>query len=798
MSRTLRLVAALVVAMLPSTTVFAAPGVQPTLPCDEVVWNEAIQTPKTLRRCDSPSVSIASDAPAVARAFLEANHTALDLSSNLDELGLISVKHGLASSHVTFQQTLAGLPVYGAYVTVHLGRDNDIQVIHYRLLPQLDVDTTGDQITAVEAVQQARQAINFAAPRTSSAAPERLVHPTSSTEGRVVWRVMVPAAEPQGDWEVLVDAATGEVVKRYNRLVMDRGQVYDPAPSRPSGLRWLWTQARPDLRTLDLQGLDDSGWLRGEFVDVTQPEGYRSAAAFSPAGDFRFAPEDPRFEEVMVYHYVDTTQRHIQSLGYSDSNRPPNGIRDRVTFVSPHWFEHDQSFYSVSDDSLHFGDGGIQDAEDPDVIVHEYAHALTHDQVPYWGGGGMEAIGEGFGDYLAATRFAATSDDPACIAEWDSRAYLSSPPYCLRRVDRDRQFPIDVSGDSHADGEIWSRVLWDVRAAAGATIADTLALESNFYLPPAATLVEAGQALLDADEALYDSAHRPVIRQALVARGLLPMQAPTVSDPDGGETLQPGALARLSWQAGTDLPVGYEVQVSLDAEAVGARMDRFDGDSLPDGYTSFGNEPWQVDQGAAHTGAVDHGQSSSLALAVDVKQPGPLSFRYRVNGEPTYDVFEFLVDGQSYLAASGENGWDEFRADLPAGQHELTWRFRRDSTLGTGQNRAWIDDVRIENASLAHWEDVEFEPSDASGTTATWEAPREPSQTARVRVRAKLGDIASAWDTSDRSFVIDEPTAVRLSLFAADTGGTTWVPWGVAAAACSAAVAAWRRRTSRR
>ena len=146
----------------------------------------------------------------------------------------------------------------------------------------------------------------------------------------------------------------------------------------------------------------------------------------------------------------------------------------------------------------------------------------------------MEAIGEGFSDYLAASRFASTSVDPACIAEWDSRAYVTTAPYCLRRVDRDRQYPIDVTGDPHTDGEIWSRVLWDLRQPLGPSTADTLALESNFYLPPAASLTDAGRALLDADANLYDGVHEPTIRQALMARGLIALSAPRLIGPDGG------------------------------------------------------------------------------------------------------------------------------------------------------------------------------------------------------------------------------------------------------------------------
>ena len=302
---------------------FGAPAVQPVLPCAEVVWNDVTDTPDTLRQCDMPPFTSSGDPSGTARAFLAAHHTALGLSGGLEELKPVAVKHGLNSSHVTFQQTIDTLPVFDAYVTFHLDRDGAIQVVHYRLLPRLRVDATRASVTAVEAVQQARQAINFAAPRASSAAPELMVLPESSTAGRVVWRVMVPAAEPQGDWEVLVDAATGKVVKRYNRLVMDRGQVFDPAPARQPGLLWRWAQTRPALRTEELLGLDGSGWLRGEYVDVTQPEGYRPATAYSPSGDFRYSPDDPRFEEVMVYHYIDATQRYVQSLGYSNANTPP-------------------------------------------------------------------------------------------------------------------------------------------------------------------------------------------------------------------------------------------------------------------------------------------------------------------------------------------------------------------------------------------------------------------------------------------------------------------------------------------
>jgi hypothetical protein len=254
-------------------------------------------------------------------------------------------------------------------------------------------------------------------------------------------------------------------------------------------------------------------------------------------------------------------------------------------------------------------------------------------------------------------------------------------------------------------------------------------------------------------------------------------------DPNGGESLEPNALARLAWQPGSDVPSIYDVQVSVNADITGTRLDRFDADRLPDGYTTFGSEPWRVEAGTIRTGAIEHNQTSSLVLAVELAQAGDLSFRYRLSSELGWDTLEFLVDGRPTLEASGEVAWTEHQVPLTAGQHQLTWRYRRDSTLGGGDNRAWVDDVRVENASLAQWQDVATTPGEAGEASAQWRTPEQASQSAKVRVRSRLGNVASPWKASDRSFVIDEPTSVGLSLFEAGSERSRWVPWAALALA---------------
>jgi hypothetical protein len=52
---------------------------------------------------------------------------------------------------------------------------------------------------------------------------------------------------------------------------------------------------------------------------------------------------------------------------------------------------------------LRFGKGGVDDAEDAEVILHEYGHAIHFAQNFSFASEEAGAISEGFGDYWAVT-----------------------------------------------------------------------------------------------------------------------------------------------------------------------------------------------------------------------------------------------------------------------------------------------------------------------------------------------------------------------------------------------------------
>jgi Zn-dependent metalloprotease len=161
--------------------------------------------------------------------------------------------------------------------------------------------------------------------------------------------------------------------------------------------------------------------------------------------------------------------------------------------------KQDNSFYSPSTKEISYGTGGVDDAEDAEVIWHEYGHSVQDNQVPGFGSGSEAgAMGEGFGDYLAGSigaQFSGGFQD-VCVAEWDATSYSSANPPCLRRLDSPKHYPEAIANEVHADGEIWSAALWEIRSAFGGSRADTLILQHHFLLAPASTFNQAANALV--------------------------------------------------------------------------------------------------------------------------------------------------------------------------------------------------------------------------------------------------------------------------------------------------------------
>jgi zinc metalloprotease ZmpB len=274
--------------------------------------------------------------------------------------------------------------------------------------------------------------------------------------------------------------------------------------------------------TVTLTDLDGSGFLRGRWAEII---GETGNPAYSPTNTFFYNRSQDEFEQVMAYFWITESQKYIQSLGFGSTLRPVNNEPQRLRINQ---YGIDNSFATTHKDEIRLGKGGVDDAEDGEVITHEYGHAIHFSQNFAFASTEAGAISEGFGDYWAVTTTMvvrqklglAPLTDPACVADWDATSYDPTPPHCLRRVDSTLHYPENLVGEVHADGRIWSRALWDIRNAIGNERADTVILEGQFDFG-GTTMTQLATATVAAANRLYNAATANTVRAQFQARGIL-------------------------------------------------------------------------------------------------------------------------------------------------------------------------------------------------------------------------------------------------------------------------------------
>jgi len=632
---------------------------------------------------------------AIARGYLQGKAAAVGVGGKIPDILLSSVKEGPSFYVTRFVQTYNSLRVFNTSASVMISKSG-LQAVDATTSFKSWDSVVGASIDSQAALEAATAAIaekvtvrgsprtekviyvrEASTPRLSATGQSIVLHDAETTPqvAGICWEVNVPTLEPLGDWLVVVDGASGKAILKQDLIRHDSGSGWVYHYSNPvqtgGNLAWpapddldhdILTQQETSMSLLHLAS--GTGKLVGDFVDLTAPGiigGYKSAGlADNVTRYYHYTRSNDAFEEVMVYYYVDSVHSYLQQIGeiYLLNYSIP---------AHAHYYAVANAFWDF--DGLHFGDGtlsySIDTAEDADVIIHEYGHAIHGDEGLFngWVSEEMGAFSEGFSDYLAASFLdQGATGTLGCLSEWFGYG-LGYPggtyPYCMRNTFSTKHYPEDKTGEVHDDGEMWSTALWQLRTSLGKGVVDRLAIEMGYYLWSSASFLDAVNAIIQVDRVIYAGAHESTIRQVFRGNGMLSYSVRTDAYPQAP-----------FWSSPIDIP----------AENKGFERGSF-GPEWGVDYNDPAYTP-QVQSSIRYAGTYaaelvgSSSESSYSAIYYEFSMPSTatwvrLRFHYRIdtNDNVNYDWFEWRLGTPSWywydrwLADTG-GGWNTYQTSI--------------------------------------------------------------------------------------------------------------------------------------
>ncbi len=468
----------------------------------------------------------------VARKFLIQHRDIFKMQTNISDLEISRVRNIKGIAHVRFQQTYNGIPIIGAAYFVHVNNtDKSIHMANGRYFPEVRLANKPEgaitpAMSENVAIEAARTAVKIDNVPLDSVAVRLVIYPKDSSH-YLSWEVLVVPQGIHAEWNVYLDAESGDILWKENilRHTNGTGRVYPTDPLSSYQTKTLYR-----LYSLGHE-------LIGPYVRVENDDGNE---AFNANRSFIYSPSNTHFDEVNVYYHADRFAYNFIGFGYS-------GLPYQIPAFVHSGVNLDDAYFSPTDRELHFGDGNVffKDlAKKDDVIYHEYTHAITDDiGLAYNINGESAAMNEAYSDY-----FAATFTNDSIIGEWvtipePNLRILNTSASQWNYINYDNLYYNSItntnssSNKHYANGMIWSSALWDLRSALNNNnLTDELVCGGLEYANGDATFLQGRAGIIQYDEDFYNGIHVSTIESIFGARGIYPPFSVSISG--DGELLE--------------------------------------------------------------------------------------------------------------------------------------------------------------------------------------------------------------------------------------------------------------------
>lgn len=446
-----------------------------------------------------------------ARNWISQNSRNIGLQ-DFSTLKLSFVRKGNSGETLRFQQMIGNVPVFQSEIVMHFNKNGQISYTATESLKKnVQQINTDPAVLSVDALKKAHVVSHSKGDITFEEA-KLYVYVTEQNQTKLVYRVLTNSYENPGSWETIIDAKTGEVISvkdisfrhkekekpeknekhkelKKNVLVTGSAYIFNPDPLSKMQVAYGGqyvdgndaTNASLDAaRTLvtipELELTAGVYKLKGTYVEIKEWEAPNKGLFTQTSNQFLFNRNQDGFEAANAYWHLDNNLRYINlTLGISCIPAMNNG----VLAFDPHGEGGaDNSHYDPNNQLLVFGEGGVDDAEDADVILHELGHGI-HDWLTNGNLSQVNGLSEGCGDYWAQSysrslnQWQPTDTAYQWMFNWDGHNSF----WAGRTTGYGAIYPSGLTSSIHTDGQIWASALMRIYDVIGKQKTDRAFLE---------------------------------------------------------------------------------------------------------------------------------------------------------------------------------------------------------------------------------------------------------------------------------------------------------------------------------
>ncbi|MEX0965773.1 MAG: T9SS type A sorting domain-containing protein [Bacteroidia bacterium] len=513
------------------------------------------------------------------------------LNFNNASLTTVSVEHSPVGSHFHFQQQLMGLPVYGAYIKVNVSNDHKILSL-FPSVPtySLNIKNLNTEIIFEELnfngweILEKEEVVWL-----NNGQPERAMRYRifRGQEGEMVERIFGATSNLLHEENLVAYFGRKDSLRKVLALVFlpdplsTAHTVYGAPYVDANDANVPELNAQRKLVPMNLVMENKPYRLGSESVEFREMSPPFNAQPFFKGTTLFYERGDSLFEEVNVLYHLMQFREHINLLGY-------DSLFNRSIAVDARAYNgaDQSSFIGIQNDPrLYFGTGGVDDAEDADVIIHEFSHALSEYASPGTRSGAeRETIEEALCDYFACS-YSRNLEEYRWerLFNWDGHNEFWDGRFCTSQ----RQYPIDLAGNSYTDAEILVAALMNIWADIGRDKADALMLASLYSLARDMKMSDFAKLYLQSDSLLFNKKYNGSLKLHFVNQGLMEW-------PVGIEA--PRDLSRVKLQSGDFSAGGNTIYLSaLNNEDFTLELLRINGQVLAQTRTGRAEEfSWNV------------------------------------------------------------------------------------------------------------------------------------------------------------------------------------------------------------